>query len=112
LPDDLAGMSGEYLAGLSGHHPAGAAVQQGLPHLLLELPQLLGDGRRRVHHQLGGSGDRSLLHYLQEQGKPPDIEQRLILFVKHPFASLCFSFIHCTKPEKPDAARCFAHLRR
>ena len=77
LPDDLAGVAGQNLAGLGGHHPAGATGEQRLPHLLLELAQLLGDGRGRVHHQLGRRGDRALLHHLQQKRQPPYIEQIL-----------------------------------
>ena len=93
LPHDPPGVVGQHLAGLGGHHPAGAAVQQRLADLLLELAQLLGHGRGRVHHQLGRRRDRALLDHLYQQGQAPHVEQMPSVVVKQQFILLWVGFI-------------------
>ncbi|MDI2023148.1 hypothetical protein PJL18_03696 [Paenarthrobacter nicotinovorans] len=73
LPDDLPRMACQYLAGFGGNHTTGASVQQRLPHLLLELAQLLRYCRRGVHHGVCRGSDGSLLDNLHEQGEPAEI---------------------------------------
>ena len=42
-PMILRAWPGQHLASLCGRNPTGAAVEQGLPDFLFELPQLLGN---------------------------------------------------------------------
>ncbi len=44
LSDDLPSMPRQHLTRLGGNHSAGSAVEEGLAHFLLQLPQLLRDG--------------------------------------------------------------------
>jgi hypothetical protein len=67
LPYHFAGVAGEHLASFRWHHTTRAAGKKRLAYFLFELPQLLGDRRWRVQHQIGRSSDGSLLHNLNKQ---------------------------------------------
>ena len=67
----LGGMRREYLAVGGEAHSPNIRLQQRDPRLLLELGELLRDGRRAVRERLGDSGQRPAKPQLMQQAQPP-----------------------------------------